>query len=87
MSVLTSQADALHDEGMELRTLREAADAGLIDGNTGYVDPGADGIAAVTHVAVISILRQIVKNGIQPKGIALETGGIRSCSEEDTKQE
>jgi hypothetical protein len=83
MSVLTSQADALHDEDMELRTLREAADAGLIDGNTGYVDPGADGIAAVTHAAVISMLRLIVKNALQPGGIALETGGVRSPSKRD----
>lgn len=86
MSVLKSQADALHDEDMELRTLREAADAGLIDGNTGYVDPGADGIAAVTHAAVISILRQIVKNALKPEGLALETGGIHPHTNRDKKQ-
>lgn len=86
MSVLKSQADSLHDEDMELRTLREAADAGLIDGNTGYVDPGADGIAAVTHAAVISVLRQIVKNALKPEGLALETGGIRSYSAGDKEQ-
>lgn len=75
LSVLLKREDALHDEVMELRTLREAADAGLIDGNTGYVDPGADGISAVTHAAVITILRQIVKNAIKPAGLALETEG------------
>jgi len=75
MAVLKSQADALHDEAMELRTLREAADAGLIDGNTGYVDPGADGISANTHAAVITVLRQVVNNALSPAGLALETGG------------
>lgn len=72
MSVLKSREDALHDEAMELRTLREAADAGLIDGNTGYVDPGADGIADITHAAIITILKQIVKNALRPVGLALE---------------
>ncbi|MFP4082590.1 MAG: glutamate cyclase domain-containing protein [Candidatus Aminicenantes bacterium] len=77
MSVLKSQANALHDEAMELRTLREAADAGLIDGNTGYVDPGADGIAAASHAAIITVLRQIVFNALLPAGLALETGGFK----------
>ena len=69
-------SDAIHDEAMEMRTLREAADAGLIDGNTGYVDPGADGIPAVTHAAIITILRQIVANAISPYGLALQSKDI-----------
>ena len=73
LSVMKSQVDALHDETMELRVLREAADAGLIDGNTGYVDPGADGLAAATHAAVITILRQVVVNALSPSGLALQT--------------
>jgi hypothetical protein len=75
LSVMKNRIDAFHDEAMELRTLREAADAGLIDGNTGYVDPGADGIASVTHAAIITVLRQIVRNALAPAGLALETGG------------
>ncbi len=71
---MTKRSDALHDEAMELRTLREAADAGLIDGNTGWVDPGADGIASITHAAVVTLLRQIVRNALFPSGLALETG-------------
>ena len=74
LSVMTKRLGALHDEAMELRTLREAADAGLIDGNTGWVDPGADGIAAVTHAAIVTLLRQIVRNALSPSGLALETG-------------
>ncbi len=74
LSVIMKRIDALHDEAMELRTLREAADAGLIDGNTGWVDPGADGIASVTHAAIVTVLRQIVRNALSPAGLALETG-------------
>ena len=70
LAVMSRDVDGLHDEAMELRTLREAADAGLIDGNTGYVDPGADGIPQATHAAVITVLRQLVTNAISPFGLA-----------------
>ena len=76
LAVMHKDSDAIHDEAMEMRTLREAADAGLIDGNTGYVDPGADGIPAVTHAAIITILRQIVTNAISPYGLALQSKDI-----------
>lgn len=72
LAVLQKDMNALHDERAEQRTLREAADAGLIDGNTGYVDPGADGIPAKTHAALITILKQLVMNAISPQGLALE---------------
>ena len=69
---MSRDINGLHDEAMELRTLREAADAGLIDGNTGYVDPGADGIPQATHAAVITVLRQLAVNAISPFGLAHE---------------
>jgi hypothetical protein len=72
LAVLTNQPNALHNEQMELRTLREAADAGLIDGNTGYVDPGADGIPAPTHAAIITLLTQLVSNALTPVGLAVQ---------------
>ncbi len=64
--------NAPHDETAEQRTLREAADAGLIDGNAGYVDPGADGIPTKTHAALITILNQLVMNALSPQGLAPE---------------
>jgi hypothetical protein len=73
LAVMKSQPHALHSEQMELRTLREAADAGLIDGNTGYVDPGADGIPATTHAAIITLLTQLVSNALTPIGLAAHT--------------
>ena len=72
LAVLTGMADALHNEAMESRTLREAADAGLIDGNTGYVDPGADGLPVTTHTAVVTLLAQLVANALSPQGLALQ---------------
>ena len=72
VAILKGRADAMHEEATELRTLREAADAGLIDGNTGYVDPGADGLPATLHAAVITVLRQLVANALAPMGLARE---------------
>ena len=71
LAVICRNRNALHDPATELRTLREAADAGLIDGNTGYVTPGADGLSADTHAAMITILGQIVSNSLSPKGLAV----------------
>lgn len=71
LTILKGQVNAFHNETMESRTLREAADAGLIDGNTGYVDPGADGLPVPTHMAIITILKQIIANALIPQGLAL----------------
>jgi hypothetical protein len=73
LAALHNQPDALHDEAMERRTLREAADSGLIDGNTGYIDPGADGIPAQSHAAIITLLRQLVTAAVSPYGLALQS--------------
>lgn len=72
VAILKGRADAMHEEATELRALREAADAGLIDGNTGYVDPGADGLPATLHAAIITVLRQLVANALAPIGLARE---------------
>lgn len=74
LALMSGDEDVLHDASTELRTLREAADAGLIDGNTGYVTPGADGLSADTHAAMTTILKQIVSNALSPKGLARRRG-------------
>lgn len=78
LAVLRSQPEVLHDEATEQRTLREAADAGLIDGNTGYVDPGADGLPVTVHAAIITLLNQIVSNALKPRGLALQSKSVAS---------
>jgi hypothetical protein len=76
LAVLRGQPEILHDEATEQRTLREAADAGLIDGNTGYVDPGADGLPVTVHAAIITLLNQIVSNALKPRGLAIQSKSI-----------
>ena len=70
LAILKGRADAMHDEATEMRALREAADAGLIDGNTGYVDPGADGLPATLHAAIVTVLRQLIDKALSPVGLA-----------------
>jgi len=75
LAVLTGDPEGIHSEEMETRSLREAADAGLIDGNTGYIDPGADGIGVGAHAAIITLLRQLVRNALEPFGLAVRAPG------------
>lgn len=44
----------------------------LIDGNTGYVDPGSDRIPQATRAAIVTVLRQLAVNAIPPFGLAHE---------------
>ena len=40
---------------------REASSAGLIDGVTGYLKPGADGVPLRAQKAVIALLQHVVQ--------------------------
>lgn len=80
LAAIVGDAKAFHEPATERRTLREAADAGLIDGNTGYVTPGADGLSVDIHAAIVTLLGQIVSNALAPKGLAMQStfpGGNR----------
>lgn len=57
---LTERTDAMHDEVLEDLALRAAADAGLMDGITGHVEPSADGLRVEAHAAVVALLRSLV---------------------------
>jgi len=52
--------DAMHDGTLEGLALQAAADAGLMDGITGHVEPSADGLRSNAHEAIVSMLRSLV---------------------------
>lgn len=64
LAVLLGQREVFHDEQLEERILHRCADAGLIDGISGYVEEGADGLPSQVHVALVTILAELVKQGI-----------------------
>lgn len=65
LAVLSKEASHLHDEVVEERILRAASDASFIDGITGYVEPGADGLPLSANQAVVTLLREIVRAGLR----------------------
>lgn len=54
---LLRDQSVFHDAAVEERVLRAAADAGLIDGITGYVDPGADGVGLDHALAFVGLMQ------------------------------
>jgi hypothetical protein len=64
LAVLLGQRAVFHDAQLEERILHRCADAGLIDGISGYVEEGADGLPSQVHVALVMILAELVQQAI-----------------------
>ncbi len=62
LAFLADLPEAMHDATLERLTLEAAADAGLMDGITGHVEPSVDGLRADVHIAVVSLLGALVRN-------------------------
>lgn len=65
--------DIFHGPGDEERILRVASDAGFIDGISGWVRPGADGLEAQFHAAFVALLGETVRQSLlraRPAAIA-----------------
>lgn len=65
LAILLGKFEVFHGEDVEQRILRRCADAGLIDGASGYVEEGADGLPSRVHIALVTILGELVKKGLQ----------------------
>lgn len=59
---LVDLPEAMHDAALERLTLEASADAGLMDGITGHVEPSVDGLREDVHVAVVSLLNALVRS-------------------------
>lgn len=68
LAALSGETSHFHDEAVEERVLRAASDASFIDGITGYVEPGADGLDLTVNRAVVTLLRQIIRAGPRKSG-------------------
>ncbi|NLC10677.1 MAG: DUF4392 domain-containing protein [Firmicutes bacterium] len=76
LAAILERIDLLHSSQLEQRVLWRSSDARFIDGITGFVEPGADGIPARINMAyldlmaetVIQALRYAGKKGLLNKG-------------------
>lgn len=66
LAILCESAGILHDSETESRILRMGADAGLIDGMTGFCIPGADGMPGRMHAALLTLLAGVVDAALNP---------------------
>jgi len=79
LAFLLQRPEVFHDAMMEERILEATANANLLDGGTGYCLPGADGLSSVVHQAVITLLGQIVLQGIR----VMQKGDARPGGDKD----
>jgi hypothetical protein len=63
LAILLKEPAVFHSAKIERSVLEHASDAGFIDGISGFVEPGADGLDAETHCHVVELLRTVVKKG------------------------
>jgi D-glutamate cyclase len=64
LAVLLDRPDVLHDERAERRMLQACSQWGLIDGVTGFTEPTSDGLDEEIHLAVVTLLRTLVGDGV-----------------------
>jgi D-glutamate cyclase len=64
LAALLDRPDVLHDERAEHRMLQACSQWGLIDGVTGFTDPTSDGLDEAVHLAVITLLRALIGEGV-----------------------
>jgi hypothetical protein len=65
LAVMTEKPDLLHTAAMERRLVEAAANAGLVDGNTGKCEPTVDGLPVEVHVGIVELLAATAQRGIR----------------------
>ncbi len=65
LAFLKEDIRIFHNEDLERRILHACVDAGLIDGLTGRVEEGTDGLEASVHASIVKLLRTSVLLAIQ----------------------
>ncbi|MGQ9648418.1 MAG: DUF4392 domain-containing protein [Thermodesulfobacteriota bacterium] len=63
LAILLKDPTIFHDANIERWVLGHASDAGLIDGISGFIEPGADGLSYETHCQLVALLEGIVRRG------------------------
>jgi hypothetical protein len=56
LAILTGKAELLHTSALERRLVEAAANAGLVDGNTGKCEPTVDGLPLEVHAGIVELL-------------------------------
>jgi D-glutamate cyclase len=66
LAVITGKPDLLHTAAMEKRLVEAAANAGLVDGNTGKCEATVDGLSLEVHMGIVELLGAASHRGLKP---------------------
>jgi hypothetical protein len=61
LAILRKNPKVFHDPELEHWIFTNCANAGLIDGVSGYVTRGADGLSAEIHASLVAILGKLIE--------------------------
>jgi len=67
LALLKNQKNILHSKQIEIRGIRECADSGGFDGETGVCEPSVDGIPDTYHANMIEFLGFLIRKGLEIK--------------------
>lgn len=69
LAALTGNLNVLHGPEVELAVIQAGADAGAVDGVTGFIEPLVDALPAETCASLVALLQTIVRNGLNPPAL------------------
>ncbi len=65
LAMLTGKLELLHTGAMEKRLVEAAANAGLVDGNTGKCEPTVDGLPLEVHMGIVELLSATAQRAVK----------------------
>ena len=66
MAMLTGRPELAHSPAMERRLIEAAANAGLVDGNTGKCEMTVDGMSVDVHMGIVELMAATVARALRP---------------------
>ena len=66
LAVIAGKPDLLHTAAMEKRLVEAAANAGLVDGNTGKCEATVDGLSLEVHMGIVELLGATAHRSLKP---------------------
>jgi hypothetical protein len=67
LALLTGKQQIVHSAAMEKRLIEAAADAGLVDGNTGKCEATVDALPIEVHMGIAELMAAAVQRGLKEK--------------------
>jgi D-glutamate cyclase len=67
LAILLAKPDFIHTAAMERRLVDAAANAGLVDGNTGKCEPTVDGMPIEVHAGIVELIGAAARQGLKPE--------------------